>query len=406
MGRLKLFYIAAILTIITVHAQSQTRKLTISYEFSDKTFNVALDSSILVPQPDSLSTEYIGSCYEKLVTEAAIAPIIDTLLNYKEANQLNDWLYYQLVRRTAQAISPKQNSYERYTFYKWFLMVKSGFDARLTISDKRLVFFVYNNENISDIPSINIGGRKYMCLNYHDYSNTDFTRVSSDYMIGLPTAKGAFSYKVTCMPNFKPSAYTDKRLSFQYGQKSYHFDIKVNQELEAIFKNYPGVDFEYYFNIPLTKETYSSLIPMLKSNVKGMSQKKGVDYLMKFTRHALLYEDDTRQFGKEKRLSPEQTLFSSASDCDDRVALFFYLVKEIYDLPMIAMLYPTHITMAVQFDKPQGQPVIYKDKLYTVCEPTPQRKELKLGKLAAKYRNTPFQVVYAYEPSNKKAGAM
>ncbi|HEX8376173.1 MAG TPA: hypothetical protein VF602_00035, partial [Pedobacter sp.] len=108
--------------------------------------------------------------------------------------------------------------------------------------------------------------------------------------------------------------------------------------------------------------------------------------------------DDERNFGKEKRLTPEQTLFSKYSDCDDRAALFFYLVKEIYNLPMIALLYPTHITMAVQFDKPAGKPIIYNGKKYYVCEPTPQMQDLKIGQMAEKYRNLNYEVVYAYEP--------
>ena len=60
-----------------------------------------------------------------------------------------------------------------------------------------------------------------------------------------------------------------------------------------------------------------------------MSQQKGVDYLMNFTRNAFLFETDQKNFGVEKRLSPEQTLMNSYSDCDDRVALLYYLVKEM-----------------------------------------------------------------------------
>ncbi|RZL05815.1 MAG: hypothetical protein EOO89_25520, partial [Pedobacter sp.] len=88
-------------------------------------------------------------------------------------------------------------------------------------------------------------------------------------------------------------------------------------------------------------------------------------------------------------------------DCDDRAALFFYLVKEIYDLPMIAMLYPTHITMAVQFDNPVGTPIMYKGKTYSVCEPTPQKQDLNIGQLAADLKGTTYQVVYAYEPAKR-----
>ena len=119
---------------------------------------------------------------------------------------------------------------------------------------------------------------------------------------------------------------------------------------------------------------------------------------MRFPRNAFLYEDDEQIFGKEKRLTPEQTLFSEYSDCDDRAALFFYLVKEIYNLPMIALLYPTHITMAVQFDKAAGKPIIYNGKKYYVCEPTPQGQNLKVGEISTKYKNAKFEVVYAYEP--------
>ena len=115
-----------------------------------------------------------------------------------------------------------------------------------------------------------------------------------------------------------------------------------------------------------------------------MKQKKGIDYLMRFTRYAFLYENDEENFGKEKRLSPEETLFSKYSDCDDRAALFFYLVKEIYNVPMIALLYPTHITMAVQFDTPVGgDPIVYKGKTYSICEPTPQKEDLGIGKMSA-----------------------
>ncbi len=169
--------------------------------------------------------------------------------------------------------------------------------------------------------------------------------------------------------------------------------------MEGIFANYPGVDFESYFNIPLSKETYSSLIPTLRKNVQAMNQKKGVDYLMRFTRYAFLYENDDTNFGKEKRLSPEQTLLSKYSDCDDRAALFFYLVREIYNLPMIALLYPTHISMAVQFDKPFGSSIIYKGEKYSICESTPQNKDLRIGQIAASLKKASYDVVYQYDPS-------
>ncbi|MHA4894556.1 hypothetical protein ACXZ1K_07370 [Pedobacter sp. PWIIR3] len=398
MGTLLKFFVSAfIFSALAATANAQHKGHTINFELYNDTFNVYTDSAILLSPPSIISESFIKLSYNKLEQEN-YAPIIDSLQSYKKHHQLNDWLYYQLIRKTAESIAPKKYNYEMYTFYKWFLMVKSGYDARLTIAANRIIFYVYNSEDISDIPFLMFKGKKYMCLNYHDYNHANLNDEPPTDMIGIPEATQAFSYKVTRMPDFKPTDYEDKKIEFSYKHRVYHFNVKVNPKVDAIFTNYPGVDFESYFNIPLTKQTYSSLIPLLKKNVMGMGEKKGVDYLMKFTRYAFLYENDEENFGKEKRLSPEETLFSKYSDCDDRVALFFYLVKEIYNLPMIAMLYPTHITMAVQFEKPIGKPIIYDGKAYSLCEPTPQKEDLGIGQMSAKLQLASYQVVYSYDP--------
>ena len=106
-------------------------------------------------------------------------------------------------------------------------------------------------------------------------------------------------------------------------------------------------------------------------------------------------------FGKEKRLSPEQTLIYEQSDCEDRAALFFYLVKEIYNLPMIVLNFPRHVTVAVKFKKPVGKHIIYNGNIYTVCEPTPQQVDIPMGQLIPELENTPYEIVYAYTPEIK-----
>jgi hypothetical protein len=69
---------------------------------------------------------------------------------------------------------------------------------------------------------------------------------------------------------------------------------------------------------------------------------------------------------------------------------------------MIALLYPTHITMAVNFNKAIGKPIFYKGQNYYVCEPTPQEKDLKIGQLSPKLINVNYQIVYQYLPNRIK----
>ncbi len=326
-------------------------------------------------------------------------PLIDALLACKEKNQLNDWLYYQLIRKVAQQLSPKKENYHRYTLYKWFLLNKSGYDATLAIRGDVLLFYVQSDDNIYDIPYYQKNDKQYVCLNYHDYGKIDFRQEEpNEVTVRFPEGKKAFSYKVTRMPEFTDADYAEKDIQFDYKNKSYLFKIMVNSQVQNLFANYPVVDYEAYFNIPLSKGTYNTLIPELKNSVKGMDQRKGVDYLMRFTRNAFAYENDQDNFGKEKRLSPEQTLLTKYSDCDDRAALFFCLVKEIYNLPMIVLAYPHHVTIAVRFDKPVGDAIHYKNNTYSVCEPTPQAKDLSIGELSPKLKDVPYQIAYEYDP--------
>jgi hypothetical protein len=401
MSRLQIILFALFTLLSIAIAKGQGKQVHI--DFYKNTFIAQTDTSVFVDLPQTPVEEDLKAAYSK-IAKANFKPLMDSLLAYKNKYQLNDWLYYQLIRRVAQQISPKEENYSRYTFYKWFMMGQSGYDARLALSHQKIIFYVYNNEDISDIPYFMVNGKKFVCLNYHDYAKADLNADPPQPVnITIPSAQRSFSYKVTLMPEFNPGNKIEKKLAFVYDHKKYYFSVKLNAGREKAFTNYPGVDFDTYFNIPLSKEAYSSLIPLLKKNIKDMDQHKGVDYLMRFTRYAFLYENDQENFGREKRMSPEETLFSTYSDCDDRAALFYYLVKEIYNLPMIALLYPTHITMAVGFNTPVGEPIVYKGKRYSVCEPTPEIEDLKIGQLSPKMKNTPYQIVYQYDPTAKQA---
>lgn len=382
-------------------AHSQEKAL--SFELYGDTVKIAADQTIMVDFSAPLSKESILTFYNS-IESAHYQPIIASLLAFKEKHQLDDWFFYQLIRKTAQQLSPKADNYNRYTLYKWFFLCKSGYDAKLGIDGDELKFYVRCNENIYDIPYYTQGGAQYVCLNIHDYAgwNSDAADMVSRVDIQMPEAQRAFSYKISQIPEFTAADYTEKDLRFSYGAEDYHFKVKLNPKLQNVFLNYPVTDYESYFNIPLSNETYSSFIPVLKKQVHGMKEKQGVDFLMRFTREAFLYKTDEKNFGKEKRLSPEQTLLNQYSDCDDRAALFFYLVKEIYNIPMIVLVYPTHVTVAVKFDRPPGGDlIVYNGSSYSVCEPTPQSRDLRIGQLSPELKKVSYEVAFAYEPHKK-----
>jgi hypothetical protein len=370
----------------------------INVSFVGKNYSWTIDESISIPFGHKLSDEAISIFYQQ-ISASPYQGLIDSMLMLKETKQLNDWLFYQLVRSTAQQLSPKSENYYRYTLYKWFLLNACGYEATLSIKSNCLLFYVKSNENIYGMPFFVRDEKQFICINYHDYGKVNFNKKKPvEITTRIPTKGENFSYKVTQMPELSTSEYVCKELQFNYKDKVYHFSIKLDPQVKNLFKNYPVADFETYFNIPLSKETYSSLIPDLKQNVSELNEADGIDYLMRFTRNSFLYETDQAQFGKERRLTPEQTLLYDYSDCDDRAGLFFYLVKEIYNKPMIVLLYPTHVTIAIQLDNPIGNPILFDGKSYTICDPTPQVNDLKLGQVANHLQSKPYEVVYVYTP--------
>ena len=261
-----------------------------------------------------------------------------------------------------------------------------------------------SNDSVNNIPYLMRNGQQYVCLNYHDYGyHIDFEKENFQ-LLEKPydNSNKPFTYQITTIPEFSTTCYTERKVGFEYKGNTEEFTIPMNSQMLTYFTNYPVIDYRYQFSIPFSTLTYASLIPQLKKRLEHLHPAKGVEYLMYFVRNAFQFQRDTEHFGLEKRFSPEETLVAEKSDCEDRSALFFALVREIYGLPMIVLSYPEHVTVAVELDVPAGAGINYKGKIYTLCEPTPQKKELALGELMPHLRTKNYEVVLRYDAERKE----
>jgi hypothetical protein len=374
----------------------------IRFDFCGSPVELTIDESLIKNLGDTRDLSTLRAFCDELL-KGDYRSLAENLADYRSKKEMDDWLFYQFVRYTAQQISPKANDYYQYTIYKWFLLQISGYSPVLRLSEGKLLFYVQSNDRIYNIPYYLKDGLQFVCLNYHDYGNKisfeeeKFEQVTeSAYPASRP-----FSYRITHLPEFTESVYQERNIAFQYHEQTYQFRVRLNPLIKSIFVNYPSLDYGAILNIPLSKRTYETLIPILKSNLEKMPVEQGVDYLMRFTRQAFLFETDQKNFGMEKRMTPEQTLLYEQSDCEDRVALFYCLVKEIYNLPMIVLSYPDHVTIAVKLDKTRGKPILYNGEAYTICEPTPQKIDLPIGHIMPGLKKQPFEVVYNYTPRLK-----
>ncbi|MEN9952851.1 MAG: hypothetical protein RLZZ520_1119 [Bacteroidota bacterium] len=373
-----------------------------------------------VSTTDTLIINFLGKQYDLPIDKTSIKNAIQKLEYEKDVNnlpplyllqpavnkitilqkelQLADWLVYQLIRRIAEQINSKYIDYTQYTLTKYVLLSAVGFEPLIYTSKEKILLYVKSSDTIYNLPNKIVNGLQYVCLNYHDYQfQINFQTEQFHKKFDAFIKQGIdFNYRIDYLPSFQRESYSEKSISFQYKHKKESYKVLVKTEIQDYFTNYPVTEYRYQFNIPFSEITYNTLIPELKSRVKKLTIEKGVEYLMLFVRDGFEFETDTKLFGREKRLSAEETLISSSSDCEDRSALFFSLVKEIYNLPMAIISYPEHVNVAVLLPKPKGVSVVVGNQKFTICEPTPQKFKRGIGWMSKELRKQPYEIAYVY----------
>ena len=177
-------------------------------------------------------------------------------------------------------------------------------------------------------------------------------------------------FEINQAPKFPVRPIT-RRLQFDYKGKRYDYTVRLNRNLIQYYASYPFTNLDIRFGAPLSAEAQYSLLPQLRASMRGMNQTEAVNFLLRFVQKSFGYQTDTEQFGRERYLFAEQTLYFANSDCEDRSALFAYLVKEILGLDTIGLLFPGHVATAVRFTQPaQGSYYKYRGAKYFVCDPT------------------------------------
>ena len=369
---------------------------TVTIDYFGKSYTIQLDKDIIrtsIRKITAEDTKYLDSLHHYLKTSTK------QISQIKESLSLPDWLVYQLVRRLAEQIYSKYDNYMYYTVLKWALLSESGYDPIVFRSKNKILLYIQSPDIIYNLPIKTIGNKQYVCLNYHDYGHEiqfDSEQFSQQFNFSKKEVM-EFHYTMKSLPSFQSESYIEKNIFFTYKNQKQEYSVLINSEIQDYFTNYPVTEYRYQFNIPFSDITYNSLIPKLKAKLKKSSIEKGVEYLMVFVRDGFQFETDTKLFGREKRLSAEETLAYNSSDCEDRSALFFLLVKEIYNVPMAIVSYPEHVNVAVLLPKKNGKQILVDNLSLTICEPTPQKKKRGIGWMPRVIRKQPYEIAYFYK---------
>ncbi|SFV51784.1 hypothetical protein MNB_SM-7-622 [hydrothermal vent metagenome] len=276
--------------------------------------------------------------------------------------QLNDWGLFLLVDKIGHKLYRYEDEAQ---LFNWFVFNKLGYATKVGIANGRVVTMYYSKRVIYSTPNFRFGKRRYYVLSH--YNRGGLGTVYS-YKQNYPHATKAFDLSLKRLPLLEPD-YKTKELHFTHLGKRYKITYKYNKNLIDFFATYPQADYATFFNAPVDQMTYTSIAESLRNYINGKRAAEAMNFVLNFVQNAFVYETDQQQFGREKVMFAEETLFYKASDCEDRAILYSFLTKELFGVAVLGIKYPNHMATALHIPL-DGDKVRIKGREFVVADPT------------------------------------
>ncbi len=385
---LKCFFALSLLPSII--AFSFASEIQISVPFYSENLKIQYDPQLIISGPNSLKEKEIVNYYQVL-EDAPYESLLNSLKKNKYQLGLNDWLCYELIKETVQLIYTRKAKRQK-TLTIWFLLSKMNYDTRLAFLNNEAFIYVRTEDNIYETPLIEDSGTKFVGLTEMQQQRT--RRNKAVYLLNFLAAPNGnpFTFSLRQLPQLKEQI-EGKTFKFTWAGQTFEMLIKMDKTLVDIMKKYPIIDETGYLKTPFSSQLKGSLLPSLKKILEGKNTIESLEILSTFTRSAFKYREDEDYFGRSKPMIRDEVFFYPYSDCEDRSAVFYGLVEELLDLPMIVIAFPDHLTVAVALEEPIGPAISYKGKKFYICDPTGPFNSSKIGDIPRGYEQQSFEIL-------------
>lgn len=319
----------------------------------------------------------------KILSEVKYAGIVAACLKIRDSYQLPDWGYLHFLEAMTNAfLSGKPNEAR---LLEMFILAQSGYQVRIARSNGQLYLLVSSSGKIYEYSYMTLGGRKYYVVNKSSVRGSFFV-----YERDFPRAQ-PFKWQMNKLPLL--AGEEQKRALHGKSIPEVQTTVNINKNLVEFMNNYPRCnDWNYYALASLSEQTKNGFYPALQQSIEGKNKKEAVDILLGFVQTAFDYQTDQEQFGKERPLFGDETLYYPYCDCEDRSILFSILVRELLGMDVVLLDYPEHLATAVRFDDDvEGDYFMLDGKRYVVCDPTYIGSHV--GEAMPKLKNTKATII-------------
>lgn len=290
--------------------------------------------------------------------------VIADCLRLRDELQLADWGYINLIQALTQGFFGSNTN--EAILMQMYILTQSGYATRIARTGERWVLLVPFEATLYDYSYIYRDGKMYYILDKVNEQSTYYVFDKAFPEEQIP------SLRMTKSPKLTYTAATQRTLASRRFPNM-KATITENKNLIDFYNDYPlSTKWDYYSAASLSEETKRTLYPVLRREISGKSKYDAANMLINFVQTAFDYQTDQQQFGYERPLFGDETLYYPYSDCEDRSILYSILVRELLGLDVVLLLYPGHLATAVAFpnNESHGYHFTYNNKVYTICDPT------------------------------------
>ncbi len=364
----------------------------IQFDFHGASVTLDYDPAMLLDQQLIVEELALRQSYDRL-SHRPYQSRLESLQSVGRELDLNDWLYYELIKESLQRLYRTAHQPEA-ELTAYLLLAKSGYDVRLTYRRQELFVNVFTEDILYEIPLIREDGRQYANLSSVNRENE--SEQSMFLLNHRPQVAGRpFTFRLEAWPAF-PREHRTRTLAFQYNRQIIEIDIHYDGSLAQLMETYPLIDEHWYLEAPPSPILAASLLPQFRRLLEGKTQREALEILVSFTRSAFNYKEDRYIFGGSKPMVPDEVFFYPFSDCEDRAALFYCLVKELLQLPMIVIAFEDHLSIAVAAPDVLGDGIRFQGQRYVFCDPTGPSTSSEIGVVPEGYERARYEIIGSY----------
>lgn len=275
--------------------------------------------------------------------------------------QLNDWGMIRLMIMASDAIF---TGMQDRVLFAWITLLRNGLDVKVGYDQREIYLLANFSEQIYGNPYIRIGEHRYSIVLFpgQSYPTDGIASFEATY----PGKVRPLSLNLPVLPLL--TARPVNR-SFTFGKQQ--LKVTLAGSLVEFLGSYPTCELGIYFTAPVSVQAFSGLDRYLKPLLNGKTEIEQVNLLLEFIQTAFPYSTDERQFGKERYLFGDESLYFPYTDCEDRAVLFTRLARRYTGLKAVGLDYPNHVSAGIEFSiQHNGDFIIFEGATYAICDPT------------------------------------